>query len=244
MFSESVRTELDRKRREYSSLGQLPNIKTHEVTIKMHKLFLTLVALIALVSAANAEVKFYNATNREFTVNVTLPNGNVETGKLHVGSSTATHQTFGFDYRIKTVTYEVFDDMGASVGKGTADAQDSTFLVYSVGGATKVVPSGFGSGDGYLAASLVANLTGEQGTFDFIGSDGLDAQRGISLPTTFDAQKPFRFHSDERKYTVKFNSANGQVHEMEQGLEKGHYYAIHYGPNGKVVLSYLGYIKK
>lgn len=86
-------------------------------------------------------------------------------------------------------------------------------------------------------------MTGLQGTFDFIGDDGLDGQRGVILPTVFDTQKPFKFADGERKYSVKFTSAGGQVHNIDQKVEPGRYYAAYQGPNGQIVISYFGYIK-
>lgn len=209
----------------------------------MKKFFLSATLLLTLLGSASADTIFYNATKEKIKVNVTLPSGKVESREIDKGSSIASHTSFIFDYRITNVEYEIQDDFGTTIGKGTADAKNGSYAVVATGDGNKVFPVGFYSGNGDFRAASVANLTGESGTFDFIGDDGLDGQRGVSLPSSFDPQKMFKFADGERKYSVKFTSSNGQVHDIEQKIEPGRYYAVYHGPNGKVVISYFGYIK-
>ncbi len=206
---------------------------------------LTSLILLALVGSANADALFYNITGKPLKVKVILPSGATQDSNLSEGSSTAgSTSSLIFDYRIKQANYEVLDDLGTTLAKGTLDV-NTTYLVAPSGDGVKVLPSGFYGGDGNIKAGYVANMTGESGTFDFVGQSGLDGQRGVALPTSFDPQKPFRYGNGEDKYEVTFTTSDGQRHTIEQKLNtNGRYWAVHRGANGKYVLSCFGNIKK
>lgn len=209
----------------------------------MRNSLLTAIAVLLLVASANADAKFYNITNKELKYNIILPNGvkKDDGSAIDDGSSTAGEtSSISFDYRIKDgVTYEILDDMGNVAAKGPLNVS-MTYLIYEDGGAIKVVPSGFHGGDGSLKAGVVANMTGQAGKVDFVGQNGLDAQTGLTLPTTLDTTKPFRYANGEETYIVKFNGET-----IEQKLNSsGRFWVIHRGGNGKIVLSTLGNIKK
>lgn len=214
----------------------------------MRKMLTAVLVLMALAGAAQADAMFYNITNQELKYNIILPNGvkKDEGSSLGVGTSTAGYtSSIIFDYRIKEgVTYEILDDLGNVVAKGPL-AVDMTYLVYSEGDQVKVVPSGFNGGDGNIKAAVIANKSGQQGSFDFLGQNGLDAQKGVVLPAAFDTKKPFRYANGEENYTVKFHPAGGGEEAIEQKVSSsGRYFVVHRGSNGKIVLSMLGYIKK
>ncbi len=207
----------------------------------MRHSFLTAMAVLLLVASASADAMLYNITNKELKYNVILPNGvkSKDGAPLDDGVSTAASSHLIFDYRIKDgVTFEILDGLGNVVAKGPLDV-NMTYLVYQDGGAYKVVPCGFYSGDGSLKAAVVANMSGETGTMDFLGQSGLDAQTGLTMPTTFDTAKPFHYANGESNYKVKF-----QNEILRQGLSSGRYTVVHRGPDGKINLSALGYIKK
>ena len=202
-------------------------------------------ALVTLAVPAFANTTLFLSPDPvTYKINVILPNGEREAWSVGPAISALGNQHTTYDYRLKSAEVEVTDDLGNVLWKEPFTIGNN-YMIVTKAGKTEVAPTGFYSGDNSVQAAVVANLTGETGSFDFIGRSGSDAQRGITLPITLDSTKPLRFAPGEENYKVRFTDSSGQTHEVVNEISGGgRNWVIFKGSNGKYTAAATGYIKK
>jgi len=197
--------------------------------------------LAFLATASSADPLFYNPTGRSFSVVVTQPNGEKVTDNITPGISNMGSRSTTLPTTVLAARAEVLDDLGASLWKGKVK-NETCYIIVSDG--TQLMEAGFYSGDNYLKAAHIANLTGIDFAVDFIGQYGQDAQRGLHFGGSFDAKKVFRFHPKEDTYKVRLTDPQGSVYECGNTLSSGRYHVLFKNNEGKFEIGSAGCIKR
>lgn len=163
-----------------------------------------------------------------------------ETIVLAVDSANTANSCTHWASTVPQANAEVLDDLGSSLWKGKIK-NDMCYIIVSEG--ENLLEAGFYSGDNYLKAAHIANLTGIDFSVDFLGQYGTDAQRGLHYGNTFDPKKPFRFHPTEDTYKVRLTDPQGTVYELGNTLSSGRYHVIFKNAEGKYEIGSAGHIK-
>lgn len=197
--------------------------------------------LLSLGSVVWADPLFYNPYGRSFSVAVTQPSGEKVTENIAPGISNMGSRSASLPSTVPTATAEVLDDLGTSLWKGKVK-NDTCYIIVNDG--AQLMEAGFYSGDNYLKAAHLANLTGIDFAVDFIGQYGHDAQKGLHYGSSFDPKKVFRFNPKEDSYKVRLTDPSGTVYECGNNLSSGRYHVLFKNNEGKYEISSAGCIKR
>ncbi len=189
-----------------------------------------LAGLLVLVGSATtslAEVRIYNATQSKLTVDVTFPNGKVESRKLDPAVDSIDEELWVTGFGVKAVKVAVSDEAGAAVWSGSLGSNDTGTVISSGKGAT-LIPSGAYSGDSSRPSVVFMNITGDSLTLDLEGRNGLGAHRDITPPTSFDLKKPLMLDPRESTFgvMVKVKGSATPIKIDGQSVGGGRYYLV------------------
>lgn len=206
------------------------------------KSLLTVLFLALFTCPALADFYFFNTCFADYKLVIKMPNGTTDVKNISNAGTGGSYWNAILDYRIKSVTYDLQDDTGATIFSGKAD--ESQYLVaVDDGGKVRVVNAGFYGGNAKPAGSiLMTNLPGSV-SVDLLGDSGVGAIRGISLSNNFDPKKMVKLGTSESKWNMAVK-VDGKVETADSGLHPGYYGMVWRNSAGQIKYLELGTISK
>lgn len=194
--------------------------------------FMKLVGAISTIvlfgTAASADVRIFNVTQSKMKVDLTLPNGSVQSDTFDPAVDAVDDGKWTLAAGVKSVKVSISDDDGTAVWSGTVGANDAGVIVPSGKGA-KYVPAGtYSGGSDTWKAAVFMNVTGDAIAIDLEGRNGLGAHRGISTGPAFDLKKGIKLDPREASFSVslKIKDTDGPVKLESTAVTPGAYYVL------------------
>jgi hypothetical protein len=182
----------------------------------------------ALISTtAAAEVRIHNATQTKMKVDVTLPNGKVESATLDEAIDSIDDEKWTLAAGVKDVKVAISDDSGKEVWRGTVGANGAGVIVPAGKGATFVPAGTYSGGSETWRAAVIMNITGDAITLDLEGQNGLAAHRNITPPSSLDLKKAIKLDPREATFSTTLKVRGGEPIALEgSSVTPGQYYVL------------------
>jgi len=194
-------------------------------------------------SVASADPYFYNATSGTYTVELTQPNGKVDSTKLAGNSPGLSSGYFIMPPNIKSAKIGIKDDTGGSVWSGSVNRDDAMVIVPDGKGVKPIYAGEHGSSNGPHGL-IFMNISGESMTLDLVGHNGVGAVRGIKPAASFDPKQMIKIEPNEQTYDVVAKGKDGADLGITDKLHPDHYCLIWKDGSTKLHATDLGWIPK